>query len=412
MRQVNCTAGSDGAGRDPGPAGGRSITFVTEMTPTPRLYGKYSWPWHELAVGVQKLGHKVRVCAPVRLLRPAPLLRRLQSFGQPEAYSARMGPGILESLIGRPRDVGGVETLIADQGIHSRRIASLCECSGLIHFSSVRDFRCCRRILGRRIFEMDYILNPQRSCARFRDRMGEEWDAMFAHAASVVYPSNVTRDLLGVGTAEHSFVLVPYGIDPVWYDTPANRGRTDPGARLSLITACGLVPYKGVDRLLDAVADLPHVSLTVAGEGPYRRQLEKHAAAVCRPGQVRFAGWLSPRRMIAEFAAADAFILPSSSPTETLGLVFFEALARRLPIIGIKGYGVHGMFPGCGNASFVGADFGHAELGLALDELMATRPFQGCRCGRCTERHDRASVARAFSSVYARAMKEKEEETT
>jgi glycosyltransferase involved in cell wall biosynthesis len=192
-------------------------------------------------------------------------------------------------------------------------------------------------------------------------------------------------------------LVIPYGIDGAWYAAPADRAASGPGP-VRLVTACGLVRDKGLPRLLRALAGAPDTRLTVVGEGPERGRLERLADELGLAGRVAFAGWLPAARMAAVFDRSDVFVLPS--PKETLGLVYLEALARRLPIVGVANQGVHGMFPGCRNTAFLGTTFGTAELSAATARLLAQRPFVDCACGRCALRYDKQRTAHEMVGVY------------
>jgi glycosyltransferase involved in cell wall biosynthesis len=93
--------------------------------------------------------------------------------------------------------------------------------------------------------------------------------------------------------------------------------------------------YKGVDVLIDAVADCVQdgvdVSLTVIGDGRYRPDLEARAASRCLQGRIRFTGQLNRDQVTAELDAADLFALPSRC--EGLPRALIEAMARGLPCI-------------------------------------------------------------------------------
>lgn len=93
--------------------------------------------------------------------------------------------------------------------------------------------------------------------------------------------------------------------------------------------------YKGIDRLLDALAreDGPRVSALLVGDGPLRAELEAHADARGLRGRVRFAGAIPNEQLPAYYAAADLFVLPSISGPENSPVVVFEAMATGKPVV-------------------------------------------------------------------------------
>lgn len=86
---------------------------------------------------------------------------------------------------------------------------------------------------------------------------------------------------------------------------------------------------KGVDRLLDAIAKVPELSLDVVGDGPLRGDLERRAAALGLDGRVRFLGWMDDTAPVLAAAA----LAVSSSRKEGLGLAVLEALEAGVPVI-------------------------------------------------------------------------------
>lgn len=128
----------------------------------------------------------------------------------------------------------------------------------------------------------------------------------------------------------------PMPTDPV--ETPA-AGRNELRAALalegpSLLFLGRLVPIKGVDLLIRAVAGLePKVHVRIAGDGPERDSLAALAAEL--DVDATFEGWVSGRRKEALLHACDALVVPSR-PGDGLPTVLAEARARELPIIATR----------------------------------------------------------------------------
>jgi len=96
-----------------------------------------------------------------------------------------------------------------------------------------------------------------------------------------------------------------------------------------------LAPEKGLEHLLAAVPRLPpgcHVA--VVGDGPAAAALQRAARGL----PVTFLGALFGEDLAAAYAAADIFVLPST--TETLGLVAIEAMAAGVPVVGARRGGI------------------------------------------------------------------------
>lgn len=107
--------------------------------------------------------------------------------------------------------------------------------------------------------------------------------------------------------------------------------------------------YKGVDALLYAWplvrAELPRARLVIVGEGGDKERLQRIAEVLGADGSVQFTGRLDNHALCRAYANADLFALPgrfklgSRPEGEGFGLVFLEAGAAGLPVIGGKGAG-------------------------------------------------------------------------
>jgi glycosyltransferase involved in cell wall biosynthesis len=93
--------------------------------------------------------------------------------------------------------------------------------------------------------------------------------------------------------------------------------------------------HKGIDVLLEAMADLPDAYLWIAGEGPDRAKLEAQAARLKLDDRVRFLGWRKDRDAL--LAAADICVFPSRE--EPFGAVTIEAWAAGKPLIAAAAQG-------------------------------------------------------------------------
>lgn len=98
-----------------------------------------------------------------------------------------------------------------------------------------------------------------------------------------------------------------------------------------LLCVGALVPVKGQQLALDALALIPGATLVFAGDGPERGKLEKYAAALALSERVRFAGVLPQAEIAQLMAAADVMMLPSKS--EGLANAWIEAMASGTPVV-------------------------------------------------------------------------------
>ena len=114
---------------------------------------------------------------------------------------------------------------------------------------------------------------------------------------------------------------------------PARRDLWPQGEGLRWLAVGRLSRYKGLDVLLHALADVPDARLVIVGEGECADDLRDTATKLGVADRVRFAGAVDDTTLLAAYAAADAFVLPSLNRGEAFGLVLLEAMRARLPIV-------------------------------------------------------------------------------
>jgi glycosyltransferase involved in cell wall biosynthesis len=144
------------------------------------------------------------------------------------------------------------------------------------------------------------------------------------------------------------FYLPENGVDPGRF--PVASTWPEPRGRFRFLTVGRLVPYKGVDLILEAMNGseaLRACELRVVGDGPERARLEDLTRRYGLEGNVSFAGWVDQQSLAREFASSQVFAFPSLR--EFGGGVVLEALASGLPAI-VVDYGGPGelVTPGCG----------------------------------------------------------------
>jgi glycosyltransferase involved in cell wall biosynthesis len=153
---------------------------------------------------------------------------------------------------------------------------------------------------------------------------------LFAACRRLIATSAATaRGLAGFGVAEGRVGVVEPGTDPA----PRARGSGGPGCRI--LSVGSLIPRKGHDVLLRALARLSDLdwTLRIAGAPHDPVHAEGLAALAEELGlarRVAFLGALRGEALEAEYAAADLFALATHH--EGYGMAAAEAQARGLPL--------------------------------------------------------------------------------
>ncbi|MGH3658889.1 MAG: glycosyltransferase family 4 protein [Micromonosporaceae bacterium] len=170
--------------------------------------------------------------------------------------------------------------------------------------------------------------------------------------------------------------VIPNGVSPeAWRASPRAVAATAarfPGDGPLIVYAGRLVYEKGVQDLLAAVPGLrrrhrrPRV--VVAGDGPYRPDLEKLARKLRISRTVAFPGFLDDVDLPALLAAADCLVAPSRY--EPFGMIALEAAAAGTPVVAASTGGLAEFVdPGKTGLTFPAGD--SEALGESIDLLLA-----------------------------------------
>jgi glycosyltransferase involved in cell wall biosynthesis len=147
-------------------------------------------------------------------------------------------------------------------------------------------------------------------------------------ARAVVVPSRYLGGIVqGWGVPPGRIRLIYNAVEPAAVPPPRPR---EPRP-FTLVTVCRLAPWKGVDGLLKALAELPDCRLVVVGDGPQEGALKREAARLQLAGRIEWTGALGNAEARAHIAAGDVFVL--NSTYEGLPHVVLEAFEAGRPVI-------------------------------------------------------------------------------
>jgi len=113
---------------------------------------------------------------------------------------------------------------------------------------------------------------------------------------------------------------------------PALRQQLAPGGEHVVLYAGRLIPWKGVQYAVAALAEVPGTVLVVAGDGHYRPTLEAAARAAGLAERVRFLGPV-PHEELPRLLAVSDVLVATSFASETFGIALVEAQACGVPVV-------------------------------------------------------------------------------
>jgi glycosyltransferase involved in cell wall biosynthesis len=149
----------------------------------------------------------------------------------------------------------------------------------------------------------------------------------------IARPPRLVNVNLGVNTDFYS----PEALVGVEYSPQIGALRDQLTGKLVVGSVARMVPEKGVACLLEAIAictqSYPDLAVILLGDGPERGALESQAVQLGIADQVHFLGFIQDVREIRQYySLMDIFVLPTR--WESFGLVFAEAMAMEIPVVG------------------------------------------------------------------------------
>jgi glycosyltransferase involved in cell wall biosynthesis len=153
-------------------------------------------------------------------------------------------------------------------------------------------------------------------------------------ADAVITVSAGLRDaLVALGAPADKITVLRNGVDLDVF-RPLDQAEARAALGLSgptLLSVGALIPRKGHDRTIAALAELPGCTLLIAGDGPEKTRLMRLAKAMGVGGRARFLGAWPHDRLASLYSAADLSVLASSR--EGWANVLLESMACGTPVV-------------------------------------------------------------------------------
>ncbi len=170
--------------------------------------------------------------------------------------------------------------------------------------------------------------------------------------------NGLTRTLLSVALSPYKKLIA---ITPWWHDLMQDKGIDKPiilspnpnsghscqvakqylkvprkteqlPSTVNILTMARMVEGKGVETVIEAMAELPeHYKLVVAGDGEQLDEFKSLAALSSAKDRITFTGWVDGTQKDKLLREATLFCLPSTY--DSFGMVFIEAMAYDLPVV-------------------------------------------------------------------------------
>ncbi len=161
------------------------------------------------------------------------------------------------------------------------------------------------------------------------------------------------RDIMHEFGVEGSVDVMPLGVDvkkfrPKVQGFEGIKKRFCPNNELMVLCVGRLVEKKGINYLIEAFSkvleEIPESRLVIVGSGPMDSYLKKLALNIGISKNVFFCGEIPHSDLPKYYSACDLFVLPSiidkTGDRETQGVVYIEAMASKVPVIGTNTGGI------------------------------------------------------------------------
>lgn len=166
-------------------------------------------------------------------------------------------------------------------------------------------------------------------------RVPRTWIRWAAQQAThlVTVSRALKKRLLGLGMPEGKVTVLRNGVNTELF-SPVDRDAVRTNLELSghvLLSVGNLVPAKGHDLAIHALARIPGAQLVIIGEGVDRSRLQSLVSDLELAGRVRFVGNMLQSELRDYYGAADVLLL--ASEREGWPNVLLEAMACGTPVI-------------------------------------------------------------------------------
>jgi glycosyltransferase involved in cell wall biosynthesis len=226
--------------------------------------------------------------------------------------------------------------------------------------------------------------------------------SIWGNAAVVVACSDGLRELAWKTDKNAKIEVIPDGIDLSKFH-PVQR-ETEPSV-VRILTIARLIPRKGVQYLIQAIADVikstpREFEVEIVGDGPMREELVKLAEKLKVSHKLNFVGTVPYEHLAKHYQEADIFVL--SSLAEGMPLVVLEAMASGLPIVASKVQGIEDLVE-TGRNGYLFTPTDWRTLARYLVTVLSDgqqRIAMGQESIKLVQKYDWGNIAKAYLEIY------------
>ncbi len=205
-------------------------------------------------------------------------------------------------------------------------------------------------------------------------------------AAVITVSASLKDAIVGVGGTAEKITVLRNGVDlDLFKPEDRTQARAKFGiTRFALASVGNLIPTKGHQLVIEALASLPDVELLIAGRGPHEQAFRDLATRLGVADRVRFLGVLTQPELRWLYSAVDALVL--ASEREGWPNVLLEAMACGTPVL-------------ASNVGGVPEIVASAEAGVIMDTCTASGIARGVKALQA-QLQNRA-VTRTFAKKFS-----------
>ncbi|MEQ8554299.1 MAG: glycosyltransferase family 4 protein [Cyclobacteriaceae bacterium] len=197
---------------------------------------------------------------------------------------------------------------------------------------------------AKKTFGIPYVVTEHRgsfikgSGVKISEKVQSRICKYVTESAQLIMVSEAQRDFFS--TADTKKLVVPNFVNDIFLSQGLSKSVAK---KRKIVSICHLTKQKNVNKLICAIHQLKHegclFELTIIGDGSERAHLVNLVKKLDLIDNVRFTGFMNPEGIVSELKNSDLFVM--TSKFESFGIVFIEAMACGLPVIGTFNGGPH-----------------------------------------------------------------------